>query len=40
VGSVKSGKLRDLRSGDISEPSEQEVRICINAAEGNVELEL
>ncbi|MCW2756233.1 MAG: ferredoxin reductase, partial [Marmoricola sp.] len=40
VGTVKSGKLRDLRSGDISEPTEQEVRICINAAEGNVELEL
>jgi len=40
VGKVKSGKLRDLRSGDISEPTEQEVRICINAAEGNVEIEL
>jgi ferredoxin-NADP reductase len=40
VGTVKSGKLRDLRSGDISEPTEQEVRICINAAEGNVEIEL
>lgn len=40
VGTLKSGKLRDLRSGDISEPTEQEVRICINAAEGNVELEL
>ena len=40
VGTLKSGKLRDLRSGDISEPTEQEVRICINSAEGNVELEL
>jgi ferredoxin-NADP reductase len=40
VGTVKSGKLRDLRSGDVSEPTEQEVRICINAAEGDVELEL
>ena len=30
----------DLRSGDISEPTNQEVRICINAAEGDVELEL
>jgi ferredoxin-NADP reductase len=40
VGTLKSGKLRDLRSGDITEPTEQEVRICINAAEGDVELEL
>src|ERR1700744_1092683 len=40
VGTLKSGKLRDLRSGDISEPTEQDVRICINTAEGDVELEL
>ncbi|PJE22447.1 MAG: stearoyl-CoA 9-desaturase [Mycobacterium sp.] len=40
VGTLKSGTLRDLRSGDISEPTGQEVRICINAAEGDVELEL
>jgi ferredoxin-NADP reductase len=40
VGTLKSGKLRDLRSGDITEPAGQDVRICINAAEGDVELEL
>jgi stearoyl-CoA 9-desaturase NADPH oxidoreductase len=40
VGTLRSGKLRDLRSGDISEPTGQDVRICINAAEGDVELEL
>ncbi|MBI2697686.1 ferredoxin reductase [Mycobacterium gordonae] len=40
VGTLKSGKLRDLRSGDITEPTGQDVRICINSAEGDVELEL
>jgi ferredoxin-NADP reductase len=40
VGTLKSGKLRDLRSGEVTEPTEQDVRICINAAEGDVELEL
>jgi ferredoxin-NADP reductase len=40
VGTLKSGKMRDLRSGDVIEPTGQDVRICINTAEGNVELEL
>jgi ferredoxin-NADP reductase len=40
VGTLKSGKLRDLRSGDVTEPTGQDVRICINSAEGDVELEL
>lgn len=40
VGTLKSGKLRDLRSGDVIAPSGQDVRICINTAEGDVELEL
>jgi len=40
VGTLKSGKLRDLRSGDVLEPTEQDVRICINTAEGDVKLEL
>jgi ferredoxin len=40
VGTLKSGKLRDLRSGDVIEPTEQDVRICINTAEGDVELQL
>jgi len=40
VGRLKSGKLRDLRSGEVIEPTGQDVRICINTAEGDVELEL
>lgn len=40
VGTLKSGKVRDLRSGDVSEPTGQDIRICINSAEGDVELEL
>ena len=40
VGTLKSGKLRDLRSGDVLEPTEQDVRICINTAEGDVKLQL
>ncbi|OBG24223.1 ferredoxin reductase [Mycobacterium sp. 852002-51057_SCH5723018] len=40
VGTLKSGKMRDLRSGEVIEPTGQDVRICINTAEGDVELEL
>ncbi|ULE34682.1 ferredoxin reductase [Mycobacterium sp. IDR2000157661] len=40
VGTLKSGKIRDLRSGDVLEPIGQDVRICIHAAEGDVEFEL
>ncbi|TSD95142.1 ferredoxin reductase [Skermania sp. ID1734] len=40
VGTLRSGRLRDLRSGQVSEPTGQAVRICINTAEGDVELEL
>jgi len=40
VGNLKSGKLRDLRSGEVTEPIGQDVRICIHTAEGDVELEL
>jgi len=40
VGTLKSGKVRDLRSGEVSEPTEQDIRICINSAEGDVELAL
>ncbi|CAM4219947.1 Stearoyl-CoA 9-desaturase electron transfer partner [Mycobacterium basiliense] len=40
VGTLKTGKLRDLRSGEVIEPAEQDVRICINTAEGDVELQL
>lgn len=40
VGTVKSGKVRDLRSGDVTEPTGQDVRICIHTADGDLELEL
>ncbi|EJZ07523.1 ferredoxin reductase, partial [Mycolicibacterium vaccae] len=40
VGTLKSGRVRDLRSGEVTEPTGQDVRICIHAAEGNVELAL
>jgi stearoyl-CoA 9-desaturase NADPH oxidoreductase len=40
VGTLKSGKVRDLRSGDVIEPIGQDVRICIHAAEGDVEFKL
>ncbi len=40
VGSLKSGRLRDLRSGEVTEPTGQDVRICINTAEGDIELKL
>lgn len=40
TGTVKSGKVRDLRSGEVSEPTGGDIRICIHAAEGDVEIEL
>jgi ferredoxin len=40
VGTLKSGRVRDLRSGEITEPTDQDVRICIHAAEGDVKIEL
>jgi ferredoxin-NADP reductase len=40
VGTVKSGKVRDLRTGEITEPTGQDIRICIHTAEGDIELEL
>lgn len=40
VGTLKSGRVRDLRSGEVTEPTGQDVRICIHAAEGNVEFAL
>ncbi len=39
VGKV-SGKVRDLRNGEVSECDGQTLRICINAPEGAVEVEL
>lgn len=40
TGTLKSGRVRDLRSGEVTEPTGGDVRICIHAAEGDVELEL
>jgi ferredoxin-NADP reductase len=40
VGKLCSGKLRDMRSGEVHGEEGETVRICINAAEGPVELEL
>ncbi len=37
---VGKGRVRDLRSGESRELNGQEVRICIHAAEGDVELDL
>jgi stearoyl-CoA 9-desaturase NADPH oxidoreductase len=40
VGTLRKGKLRDLRNGDISGQEGETVRTCINAPEGDVEIEL
>jgi stearoyl-CoA 9-desaturase NADPH oxidoreductase len=40
TGRLISGRLRDLRSGEVHGEEGQRVRICINAAEGDVEVEL
>ncbi|HEY7633339.1 MAG TPA: ferredoxin reductase [Thermoleophilaceae bacterium] len=40
VGRVRSGKLRDLRSGEVSDAEGMTCRICVNAPEGPVEIEL
>jgi ferredoxin len=40
VGTLVSGKLRDLRNGDIVGNEGEHVRTCINAPEGPVEIDL
>jgi ferredoxin-NADP reductase len=40
TGRLISGQLRDLRSGEVHGEEGQRVRICVNSAEGNVEIEL
>jgi ferredoxin-NADP reductase len=40
VGTLRSGKLRDLRNGKICGNDGETVRTCINAPEGRVEIEL
>jgi stearoyl-CoA 9-desaturase NADPH oxidoreductase len=40
TGRLISGRLRDLRSGEVHSEEGQRVRICVNAPEGDVEVEL
>jgi ferredoxin len=40
IGRLASGRIRDLRSGDVSNPEGEMVRTCIHAPEGPVEIEL
>ena len=40
VGTLRSGQVRDLRTGELSGGEGQSVRTCVNAPEGPVEIEL
>ena len=40
VGRLRSGKIRDLRTGEVHGQDGEMVRTCINAPEGAVEIEL
>lgn len=40
VGKLRSGQVRDLRSGDVHGEIGQTVRTCVNGPEGDVEIEL
>ena len=40
VGTLRSGRLRDLRNGKVCGNDGETVRTCINAPEGRVEIEL
>jgi ferredoxin-NADP reductase len=40
VGTLRSGRIRDLRNGQIGGQEGQSVRTCINAPEGPIEIEL
>ena len=40
VGTLCSGRLRDLRSGEVHGEEGTKVRICVNAPEGDVEIAL
>ena len=40
VGTLRSGRVRDLRNGNVGGQEGQTVRTCINAPEGAVEIEL
>ena len=40
VGTLRSGRIRDLRNGEVSGQKGQSIRTCINAPEGPIEIEL
>lgn len=40
VGTLRSGRVRDLRNGQVGGQEGQSVRTCINAPEGPIEIEL
>jgi ferredoxin-NADP reductase len=40
VGTLRTGKIRDLRNGQVSGQEGETVRTCINAPEGPIEIEL
>lgn len=40
TGVLKQGNIRDLRTGEVSSPEGQSIRICVNTAEGDVDVEL
>jgi ferredoxin-NADP reductase len=40
VGELRSGRVRDLRNGEVSGQEGEMIRTCINAPEGPVEIEL
>jgi stearoyl-CoA 9-desaturase NADPH oxidoreductase len=40
VGRLREGTIRDLRNGELTQADGQMVRICINAPEGHVEVDL
>ena len=40
VGTLKTGQIRDLRNGKVGGNEGETIRTCINAPEGNIEIEL
>jgi ferredoxin len=40
TGVLKQGSIRDLRTGEVSSPEGSSIRICVNTAEGDVDVEL
>ncbi len=40
VGRLRAGAVRDLRTGEVHETANEMVRTCVNAAEGDVDIEL